>query len=190
MARRTPLIIDAGGAEIAADSFDLPIPTGLSSAELAYGSFLVPGTGGFEAAVTGDLAITHMLMNLYDAAGSPQQNQVYATAAQLAASNHVAQGWALTGKRILIGEDGAGGNIADATVTPYVDVAVGAASVISANNNPTGGAQATVQIDSSSASASPTGLPFKIVQANPSSDAALIPAAQPKDYVMIPNPDL
>lgn len=190
MARRTPLIVSAGGAEIAAAPVDLPIPTGLSSAELAYGSFLVPGTGGYEAAVTGDLAITHMLINLYDAAGSPQQNQVYATATQLAASNHVAQAYALAGLTLLLGEDGAGGNIADATATPYVDVAVGTVSVISANNNPTGGAQATVQIDSSSASASPTGLPFKIIGADPSSDTAITPAAQPKNYLIIPNPDL
>lgn len=190
MSLRTPLIYSASGKSIAAAPVDLPIPTGLASAELAYGSFLVPGTGGYEAAVTGDLAITHMLINLYDAAGSPQQNQVYATAAQLAASNHVCQAYPLADLVLLLGEDGAGGNIASFTATPYVDVAVGAVSVISANNNPTGGAVATVQIDSSSASASPTGLPFKIIGADPSTDSALVPAAQPKNYLIIPNPDL
>lgn len=188
MALITPQIYTAGGMDIAASPVFLAVPTALLSAALAYHSFLVTGAGGVEAAVSGDNVIAYILENFMDA-NIRAQNQTYATAVDLAASAHYVTAYPFAGLTLLMGEDGAGGNIADWVATPYADIVVGTISTISANAYPLGTALANVQIDSSSASASATNLPLKIIAPDPSASGAIVPAANPKNYLVIQNTD-
>lgn len=188
MALSLPQIYTGGGTSIAAAPTRLAVPTALSSAALAYGSFLVVGTGGVEAAVTGDATFAYILENLFDNGGR-KQNQCFANATQLAAAAHYVDAFPIAGLTLLMGEDGVAGNIADWTATPYADFVVGTISSIDANANPTASALANIQIDSSSASASPTGLPLKIIGPDPSATGALTPTASPKNYLVILNTD-
>lgn len=188
MALRTPQIYTGGGVSIAAAPNRIAVPTALSSAALAFMSALVTGTGGAEAAVTGDNVILGWVENIFDNGGR-RQNQNFADATQLAAAAHYVDYFPFAGLTLLMGEDGAGGNIADWTVTMYADVAVGTISEIDRNANPTGSALATVQIDSSSASATPTNLPIKIIAPDPSPTAALQASTVAKNYLVIQNLD-
>lgn len=172
MSRRTPQIYSGAGQSIHSSPVDLPIPSSLTSAALAFGSLLKPGTGGWQAAASNDDTVSHILINLYKAAGSPQRNQVSADATALAAENFVAQAYPLVsqGQQIEIGLDG---TVADIVATPYFDIVVSAPSVISADNNPTAGAVATVQLSAASANASASGRCFQVLGYSPSSDTAI-----------------
>ena len=185
MALRTPLVYSAAGKSIASAPVRLEIPSSLTSAALAFGSLLKPGTGGYQAAASGDDTVSHILINLYNV-HNQQRNQVYADAPALAAANFYAEAYPLLSQQLELkmGEDGDGGNIADWTATPYVDIVVGAPSLISGDDNPTGGAQATVQIDSSSANSSASGKCFQIIAADPSTDTALV-GSKPKNFIVV-----
>lgn len=182
MGQTTPTIYNAGGQSVVAASGMLTIPTALSSAALAEGSLLVTGTGGYEAAVSGD-AITPYMVNTIFNSQMQMMAQNYATAVQLAAEVHFVTAFPLTSNLIVMSEDGAGGNIADWAATPYADFVVGAISVLSAENSPVAGAYANIKIDSSTASASATGLPIQILYPYGGADQALV-GSGPKTYVV------
>lgn len=150
----TPYPYDAGGKEIRANVQNLTIPSSLTSAAAAPGSFVQAGTGGYKVMVStaggsdGNNA-AYWIENLTNVNGQAQDWQYLA-----ASTTGYFAGVPVGGVDFKIGEDAAGGAMPDSAVGQYVKVLSGAVTN-SSGNVPYGGANANHLIDSSTLTTSP-----------------------------------
>lgn len=153
--RKFPFPISAGGKEVRGNPNLIPIPTALSSAEVAPGSFMVIGSGGYEAFATANVTCGFWVQALFDA-NMRSPDWQYFSAAQLAASLHYFSGIPVGGVLWEIGEDAAGGAMPDTAPGQFVSLVVSAMTDTS-GQVPFGEATPNIVIDSSTLAGSASG---------------------------------